>query len=71
MWGGASANYLSQLFLLQKRVVQIIYGQPFLAHTNQLLDDRMILKMIELHRFMIALYMHKNKNDFFVSWSDW
>ena len=58
------ANNLSLLFLLQKWYVY--FWSTFLAHANLLFIDLRILKMPQLHKFVIDLHMHKNNNIFLV-----
>ena len=37
---------------------------PYLAHTDPLFAECKILKLIDLHKFTIALYMFKHRDSF-------
>ena len=60
--GGTSFNNLSQLLILQKKVVRII--AHFFAHTNRLFVELAVLKLPDLQRYMISLYMFKHRDRF-------
>ena len=62
VWGGTYACHLNPLIVLQKKLIRIITYQPFLAHTNHLFFQYNILKVPDIHKFMVALYMFKNRH---------
>ena len=62
VWGGTSATYLQSLLLMQKKVVRIIYNETYLAHTSKLFHDSAILKINDIFKFNVALFMFKNRN---------
>ena len=59
IWGGTYATHLNKLIVLQKRSVRLINFAPFLAHTNELFYDSKILKLEDIHRFCLALFLYK------------
>ena len=64
IWGGAAKTNLNPIVLLQKKIVRIICGADYLAHTNILFFQTKILKFFDVHTFLLCLYFHKNANDF-------
>ena len=54
VWGGTYSTYLESILLLQKRIVRIITGESFLAHTAPLFKESKILRISEIHKFVIA-----------------
>ena len=63
IWGGTYACHLRPLILLQKRAIRIINHQPYLAHTDPLFYQSNILKIQDINKLMIALFMFKNRDD--------
>jgi hypothetical protein len=63
IWGGTFDNHLKPLITLQKRIILIITNQPFLAHTNQLFYDTKILKIPDIHIFLLAQFVFKSINN--------
>ena len=61
VWGHTNKIYLEKISILQKRVVRIINGANFLDHTNQLFIRSNILKLSDIYKFNIAIYMFKLK----------
>jgi hypothetical protein len=53
--------HLRQLTLLQKKVIRIITGENYLAHTDPLFVQTGILKLSDLHTYLLAILMFKNK----------
>ena len=51
-------THLYKLFLLQKRVVRIINNAPFLAHTDALFYSSGILKIYDIYKLNVGLYMY-------------
>ena len=62
VWGSASYIYLERLFLWQKRAVRIICNANYLAHTDPLFLRTKILKIFDIHKLKIAIYMFNNRN---------
>ena len=53
-------SHLNKLFLLQKRVIRIINNTPFLEHTDPLFFSNGILKIHDIHKLNIGLYMYEH-----------
>ena len=60
-------TYLERLFILQKRAVRIICNASFLAHTDPLFYSKKILKIFDIHKFRLAIYMYQNHSTEFSS----
>ena len=60
IWGGTFATYLQPLFLIQKRILRIINNKGYLHPTNELFRNSRILKLDDIHKFELAIYMYKN-----------
>ena len=52
------ATHLNKLFLLQKRAIRIINNAPFLAHTDELFFSNGILKVHDIYKLNVGLYMY-------------
>ena len=50
-------THLHRLFLLQKRVVRILSRAPFFAHTDPLFFANGILKIYDIYKLNVGLYM--------------
>ena len=61
VWGGICSEHLMPLVTLQKRILRIINNSEFLAHTNPLFKKNNILKLSDVHNFILAQYMFKRK----------
>ena len=59
IWGGTYDVHLSPLFMLQKKLIRIINNADFLAHTEPLFKTNNILKLKDLHEYLLAQYTHK------------
>ena len=68
LWCGTYNVHLNTVEMLQKKVIRIITGSEYLAHTNDLFLKAKILKLSDLHEYLLLLYFFKNKNKF--SYSD-
>ena len=64
VWGETSETYLNNVFLLQKRVIRMICSEHFLAHTNELFYRTKILKLQDLHKFVLSTFFYKNSSIF-------
>ena len=60
VWGGTSGCHLNRLIVLQKRAVRIITGADYLAHTAPLFAKTKILKINDVHTYLLCLHMFKN-----------
>ena len=49
--------------MLQNRIVRIVTGSEYLARTNPLYYRTGILKISDIHKIFLAIYVYKNKNN--------
>ena len=61
VWGGTFDQHLEPLKLIQKKILRIITGSEYLAHANPLFYQTNILKVSDLHKYLLAQYMFKFK----------
>jgi len=75
VWGSSSDTFVNRLFLVQKKIVRIITHSSYLEHTTPLFCRTNILKVIDIHKFIIGQYMYKDLRSsnprFFVSSSQY
>ena len=64
MWGGTGPTTLSPVVMLQKRIVRIIAGEHFLSHTGPIFRRLEILKVGDIHKYLVALYVFSHKSQF-------
>ena len=60
VWGKTYETHLSHLRILQKRSIRIINFKPFLYHSEPLFFHSKILKLDDLFKYNLAIYIHKN-----------
>ena len=60
---GTSNTHINRLFLLQKRAVRIISGASFFDHTDPLFFSNKILKIHDLYKLNVALYMYERSDN--------
>jgi hypothetical protein len=58
VWGGTFPGHLQPLFLLQKKIIRIVTNSDYLAHTDPLFRQTSILKLEDIHKFLLGQYMH-------------
>ena len=58
VWGGASASYLNSIFLLQTRIIRLIISQSYLEHTNPLFYRTGILKLDDVYKLNVGVFMY-------------
>ena len=65
-WGGTFDSHLDILVKLQKRAIRIISNESFDSHTNNLFISNKILKVQDIHKLQLAIYMFKmdSRNNF-------
>ena len=54
IWGGTFPTHLEPILLLQKRLIRIITKESYLAHTPPLFHKTKILRISDVHKFVIA-----------------
>ena len=64
IWGGTFPCHLESLHVIQKRIVRIIAGEPPLSHSNPIFHDLKILKLTDIYRFKLAVYMFNNRENY-------
>ena len=59
-YAGTYETHLHRILLLQKRLIRIINRRPFLEHTDELFFSTEILKIQDVYKLNIGLYMYDN-----------
>ena len=62
-WYAAYQNITAKMMVLQKKAIRIVKNVPYLDHTNPLFKELQLLKIDDLFKLQILLYMHKTIND--------
>ena len=60
VWGSTFSTHLNPLLILQKRIIRIIDEIGYRDHTNQSFFSNSILKLPEIHKYSVALFVFKN-----------
>ena len=61
VWGGTCQVHLEPLVILQKRIIRIVTNADYYAHTEPLFKTSSILKISDLHNFLLAQYMYRRR----------
>ena len=61
LWGSATIQNLSPLFVLQKKAVRIVAGVGFREHTGAIFKDLRIQKLSDIYKTQVLLLMFKAK----------
>ena len=61
VWAGVSSNRLKPIFLLQKRLVRIIAGVHYLAHSSPLFKSLNLLSIYDIYRHQLATLMYRHQ----------
>lgn len=64
VWGDTYSVHLNTIDLLQKRIVRVITGSNYLAHTGPLFHRTKILKLSDVHTFLLGTYMYSHISSF-------
>ena len=59
VWGSTFRCHLDPLVLIQKRIIRIIAGAEFLAHTSPLFKEFRVLKFDDIFIYSVCIYMFK------------
>ena len=59
VWGGTSMVYFNKLIVQQKRIIRILGKVPPRTHTSELFHRFGILKLVDLYKFQVLIYMYK------------
>ena len=62
IWGGTHECHLNSLIILQKKLIRIISNAEYLAHTDPLFFDNQVLKVIDIHKYLLAQDMYKRNS---------
>ena len=57
LWGNTYNVYLTKLIILQKKLVRLITGANYTAHTEPIFKELKLLKLIDIYRMQIASYV--------------
>ena len=61
-WAGGSPNRLKPIFLLQKRLIRIIAGVHYLAHSSPLFKSLNLLSIYDIYRHQLATLMYRHQS---------
>ena len=61
VWGHCESS--NKIFLLQKKVIQIINNKPYRSHTNALFNQHRILKFSDTYKLQVALFVYDYFHD--------
>lgn len=59
IWCSTYPTHLLPLFKMQKRIIRIITNSDFYAHTQPLFKESSVLKLFDINKLEIAVYMFK------------
>ena len=62
IWGAASSNSLHHLNVLQNRAMRLITRSPFRASATPIFKKFKLLKIVDIRKMQILLFMYKCKN---------
>lgn len=60
VWGATYNVHLNNLITMQKRMIRLIGDSSFLAHTTPLFYKFSLLKLEDIFRYNVSMYMYKN-----------
>ena len=63
-WCGTFSSHLDRLIVIHKRIVRIIAGEPPLSHSSPIFHDLKILKLYDIYRFQLAIYMFNARHNY-------
>ena len=61
-WGKTYECHIDPIVKIQKRIVRLIDGAQFLAHTNSIFFKHKILKFCDIYKYFACIYVHKKLN---------
>ncbi len=59
IWANTYSTHLLPLFILQKKIIRVITNNNYFAHTQPLFKQNKILKLFDINKLQIAIYMYK------------
>ncbi len=63
VWGINYMSNLTKLFMIQKRLIRLIYNAEYHAETSTIFYNLKILNTQKINILLIAMHMHKNDNN--------
>ena len=57
VWGGACPTYLAPLIILQKKIIRVIAGERYQAHSSPLFARLKMLKVVDINKFQVSRYV--------------
>ena len=63
IWADPNNTSLDSLFLLQKRVIRSCTNSPWLAHTDPLFSTLKTLKIYDIYKLQLAVFMYQYHNN--------
>ena len=64
IFGNAPYTHLSSLVIAQKKAIRIVANQPFRSHTNPIFLSLNMLKVYDIYKYNLGIYMWKNESYF-------
>ena len=61
LFGNASYTHLSPLVVAQKKAIRIVANQPYRSHTNPIFLFLNLLKVADIYKYQLGIYMWKNE----------
>ena len=62
-WSGASKFNFNKIFKVQKKIVRLITGSPFRAHTNPLFSRLAMLKLEDIKKLEMCKFIYNNLDE--------
>ena len=59
LWANSHVTNIRKLQLLQKKAIRIITSSHYIAHTEPLLSMTKLLKLDDLYKYKLGIFMHK------------
>jgi len=63
VWGNTHKTYLDKIIKTQKKLIRIISGSHYRAHTSDLFANNKLLNMQQIYQYSIGIFMFKYCND--------
>ena len=59
LWANSHVTNIRKLQLLEKKAIRIITSFHYIAHTDPLFSTTKLLKLDDLHKYQLDIFMHK------------
>ena len=59
IWGSASNSIINPIFILQKKIIRVVSGNAWFAHTSPIFKEFNILKLSDIYRYNILIFMYR------------